>query len=78
MGFNVLDLNGSFGISVQVGFDYMLDNKWSVNVSARYIDIGTDATFILDNSALGANNAPGNVTVDIDPWVFTVSLGYRF
>jgi outer membrane protein len=45
LGFNDLELDGSFGFSVQVGADYQLNNKWHVNASARYIDIGTDAYF---------------------------------
>ncbi|MFT5840929.1 MAG: outer membrane protein [Flavobacteriales bacterium] len=31
IGFSDLDLDGSFGMSEQVGFDYMIDNKWFVN-----------------------------------------------
>ena len=78
LGFGDLDLDASFGVSAQVGFDYMINKEWFVNASCRYIDISTDATFILDNAALGADNASGNVTVDIDPWVYTVSIGYKF
>jgi outer membrane protein len=78
LGFSDLDLDASFGISAQVGFDYMIDKKWFVNASAHYIDISTDATFTLNNTAPGADNAPGNVTLDIDPWVYAVSLGYKF
>lgn len=78
LGFSDLDLDASFGVTAQVGFDYMVDKNWFVNASVRYIDISTDATFTLDNAALGANNAPGAVSVDIDPWVYTVSVGYKF
>jgi len=78
LGFSDLDLDASFGISAQIGFDYMIDKEWFVNASVRYIDISTDATFALDNATLGANNASGNVTVDIDPWVYSVSVGYKF
>lgn len=78
LGFSDLDLDASFGLSAQVGFDYMVDDNWFINGSVRYIDISTDATFTLDNAALGASNAPGEVTVDIDPWVYTLSVGYKF
>lgn len=69
LGFSDLDLDASFGVTAQVGFDYMVDKNWFVNASVRYIDISTDATFTLDNAALGA---------DIDPSVYTVSVGYKF
>lgn len=70
-GFSDLDLDNSFGLALQVGFDYVLNDKWLVNASARWIDIDTDATFDL-------NGDLGQVAVDIDPMVYTISLGYRF
>jgi outer membrane protein len=42
-----------------------------LNASMWKIDIDTDASF---NSALGKVTAD----VDIDPWVYMLSLGYRF
>lgn len=70
-GFSDLDLDDSIGLSLQVGFDYALNDKWLINGSARWIDIDTDATFDLNGTA-------GSVSVDIDPMVYTISLGYRF
>lgn len=70
-GFSNLDLDNSFGLAAQVGFDYMLDDKWLVNASVRWIDIDTDASFEL-------NGSTGNVDVSIDPWVYSITAGYRF
>jgi len=70
-GFSDLDADASFGLSAQVGFDYNIDKEWFVNGSVRYIDISTDATFKL-------GEADGSVTLDIDPMVYTLSVGYRF
>ncbi len=72
LGLSNLELDGSFGYSVQVGADYDLGDNWSVNVSARYIDISTDATF-----AVGGDNI-GKANVDVDPMVYSVMLGYTF
>ena len=77
LGFSDLDLDGSFGLSAQAGFDYKINEKWFVNGSVRYIDISTDADFTLNNAGLGANNANGTVRVDIDPMVYTLSIGYK-
>jgi len=71
-GFSDLELDNSFGYSVQVGVDYEIDKNWSVNASARYIDISTDATF-----AVGGENI-GSSSVDVNPMVYSVMLGYKF
>lgn len=70
-GFSDLNLDDSFGLSLQIGFDYMLTDNWFINGSARWIDIDTDASFDLNGDA-------GSVSVEIDPMVYTLSLGYRF
>ncbi len=71
-GFSNLELDNSFGYSVQVGADYDLGDNWSVNVSARYIDISTDATFKVGEATNGL------AEVDVDPMVYSVMLGYTF
>lgn len=70
-GFSDLELDSSFGLSAQIGFDYMLDNNWLVNASVRWIDIDTEASFDLNGSA-------GSVDVSIDPFVYSLTLGYKF
>lgn len=70
-GFSDLSLDSSWGYSAQVGIDYVVDSNWHVNASVRYIDISTQGTFKL-------NGASGKVDVDIDPYVYTLSMGYRF
>jgi outer membrane protein len=67
-----LDLDDSFGLAAQVGVDYMIDEKWFVNGSVRWIDIDTEASFNL-------NGVQGSVdSIEIDPWVYTIAVGYRF
>lgn len=67
-----LSLDNSFGLAAQVGIDYMLNENWFVNGSVRWIDIDTSASFTL-------NGAQGSVdSIEIDPWVYTVSVGYLF
>lgn len=68
-----LDLDNSWGLSVQVGADYQIDDNWSINASARYIDIDTEATFTAVGGAV-----PGKVSVDVDPMVYSLMLGYKF
>jgi outer membrane protein len=71
LGANGLDLDDSWGLAGRAGIDIDLSDKWLLNASVWTIDIDTDASF---NSALGRVNA----SVDIDPLVYMISLGYQF
>ncbi len=63
-----LDLDGSFGLALQLGADVDINDQWILNFDLRWIDIDTDAD--LDGAELE--------TVEIDPMVYSVTLGYRF
>ena len=63
-----LSLDDSWGLAGQVGVDYGLSEKWFLNAAVRYIDIDSDAT--LDGADIG--------TVEIDPFVYQLQVGYRF
>ena len=65
---SVLKLSDSWGFAGEVGVDIMLGENWLVNASARYIDIETKAR--LDGESIG--------TVAIDPFVYSLTAGYRF
>ncbi len=64
------ELDNSFGLAAQAGVDFALDpaRRWVVGVDLRYIDIDTDAK--INGSKAG--------TVEIDPLVYGVNVGYRF
>ena len=74
-GFQNLELDDSIGAALQVGADFVLDENWSLNASIRYIDIETEATFQVDT---GAGIASGKTDAKIDPYVFTLAVGYTF
>lgn len=63
-----LSLDDSIGLAAQVGFDYQLSDSMFLNIDARWINIETDAT--LDGAALE--------TVEIDPMVYSLTLGWKF
>ncbi|WP_317931181.1 OmpW/AlkL family protein [Halioxenophilus sp. WMMB6] len=67
-----VSLDNSFGYALQAGFDFHLNDKWLLNASVRYIDISTTADIDLDTGD------KVSVDVDIDPFVYTLSAGYRF
>ncbi|MGI9343958.1 MAG: OmpW/AlkL family protein [Gammaproteobacteria bacterium] len=74
-GNNVLALDDSLGIAAQIGFDYVFSNNWLVNVDVRYISIETDAVV---GGTLAGGGAAAIGTVDINPWVYGVNVGYKF
>lgn len=63
-----LSVDNSFGPAAQLGLDVGLNDKWFLNLSARYIDIDADAR-------LGTANIG---TVEVDPFVYGLHVGYRF
>ena len=71
-GLSDLSLDNSFGVAAQVGFDYIIDKKWHVNASARWIDIDTEATFKVGDADAAVKE------IEIDPYVYTISIGYTF
>lgn len=66
-----LKLDDSIGLSMRAGLDWDLNNQWILNASLWRIDIDTKAQL---QSALGKVRA----NVDIDPYVYMVSIGYKF
>ena len=70
-GFNRLNIDDSFGFAAQVGFDYMINRNWGINVDVKRIMIRPDATVRL-------GLVPITAKVHIDPWVVGVGVTYRF
>lgn len=65
---NNLSLEDSFGLAGQIGVDFSIGEKWLLNADIRYIQIETDAK--VDGANLG--------TVEINPLVYSLMVGYKF
>ena len=63
-----LSLDDSVGLAAQAGVDVPLDENWSVGAAAYYADIETDAK--LNGADIG--------TVEIDPMIYRLHVGYSF
>lgn len=70
-GFSGLSLKDSWGLALEAGIDWKINDRLLINAAVWHIDIDTKATARLGNSAVRVN-------VDIDPWVYMVGIGYRF
>lgn len=59
----------SIGFAMQAGVDYKLDNKWSLNLDVKKVQIRTDLTI----------SGLGNVgTIKVDPLLVGVGVGMKF
>ncbi|KJS09701.1 MAG: membrane protein [Gammaproteobacteria bacterium BRH_c0] len=72
LGSGKLDLDDSWGLALEAGVDIALSDKWLLNAALWYLDIDTDAKFKFDSGVSVATK------VDIDPWVYALTLGYKF
>lgn len=70
-GLSNLSLDNSVGWAVHAGVDYMINDKWFVNAQVWYADIETDAEFY-------AGGEKQRYSIDIDPVVYMVGVGYTF
>lgn len=58
----------SVGPAAQAGFDYVLNDRWSLNADVKRVFLRTDLR-------LGNTNL---TEVRLDPWLYSVGLRYRF
>ena len=72
LGVDDISLDDSFGLALQLGADWTFGNSWLLNFDVRWIDIESD----LEATAGGITGELG--TVKIDPWVYSINLGYSF
>jgi outer membrane protein len=62
-----LDLDDSTGVTAAVGLDMDIGRRWFVNIDARWLDV--DSTLTLDGA--------GNGRLELDPYLFGLSIGRR-
>jgi len=72
LGVTNLSINNTVGGAVQVGFDYMFDKHWGVNVDVK--------KYILRPTYNATVNGtiPVSGTAVIDPWIIGAGVTYRF
>ncbi len=65
-----VNYSNEFGYAFQIGVDYKINDRYSLNFDIKKVFVETDITV---NG--GAITAPG---IDLDPWVFGFGVGYTF
>lgn len=72
-GYTSLDVDSTWGLALQAGVDFDINENWFVTTDLRWIEVETDAT--ATGGALGTVSV-GDITVS--PWVFSVMVGRTF
>jgi|AntAceMinimDraft_11_1070367.scaffolds.fasta_scaffold00188_19 outer membrane protein len=67
-----VELDDSWGVALQAGADYNISGNWWLNASVRWIQIGTSADVTFDDGTQISTD------IDIDPFVYSIMLGYHF
>lgn len=70
-----LKVDDSWGVAGQIGFDYMIDKHWALNVDVKKILMQPNAQV---NLLAGGAAIPVVAKTKIDPWLIGVGVGYRF
>ncbi|MBS9464348.1 OmpW family protein [Flagellimonas sp. 389] len=68
-----IDYDTSIGYALQGGFDFMLNDKWFLNVDVKKLFLSTDATI----DATTALEATVDADVDINPWIIGFGVGIK-
>jgi len=72
-----LDMSSSWGLAGEMGVDVSLgrNSRWLINAAVWYLDLDSDAKIRFPTNR-GFSDI--KTEVDIDPWVYSIGLGYRF
>ncbi len=70
-----VEYKNKFGFATQIGTDINITDKFFLNVDAKYIFLKTDVDVDASNLAAGLAIP---ATVDINPFLVGVGIGYKF
>jgi len=75
LGATSVDIDDAFGFTLQAGVDISVGGGWYLNADVKKTFLNTEVTWN-NNAALGGADVRGDV--DLDPWIFSAGLAYRF
>ncbi len=64
-----LHLDDAWGFALQAGADIEIGQGWYLNADVKHVWLNTDASW---------GDGTVHADVDVDPWIFSLGVGYRF
>jgi len=74
LGIEKMHLDDSFGLAAQLGGDWAIGDRAVVSFDVRWMDI--DPELLFSGPSFDGREKAG--TIEIDPWIYSLNLGYRF
>lgn len=75
LGAGSVDIDDAWGFALQGGVDVSLGDGWYLNADVKKVFLNTDVTW---NNVGGVPGSNIKADVDIDPWIISAGVGYRF
>jgi outer membrane protein len=69
LGATSVSIDDAWGFTLQAGFDISIGNGWSLNADVKKTWLDTEISW---------NGTGVRADADLDPWIFSAGLGYRF
>ena len=66
---NAIDYDNGFGVALQAGTDFALNDNWAFNLDVKKLWLNTNVSI---------NGGAVTADVDLDPWIFGAGFTYRF
>ena len=81
-----VSVDDSWGWAAQVGVDVLFgrESNWLVNAAVQYLDVETTSSLRYVVDGVTNTGAPRQFVnsvrtdLDVDPWVYTLGIGYKF
>ncbi|MDX5594562.1 OmpW family protein [Pseudovibrio sp. SPO723] len=67
-----LDIENTWGAALQVGFDYMIDDNWGVNLDVKKLFLEPDYDITMNDGTKLSGKA------ELNPWLVGAGITYRF
>lgn len=74
------DIDDSVGLAVKLGASYDINEHFLVDISYSYYDVTADITntTVVTGAPSPLESIARHISIDVDPSVYTLSVGYRF